>query len=138
MVQQHAIYQGTLRCQATHDPSGVQLITDAPTDNHGLGRSFSPTDLVATALGTCVVTTMAIVAQRHQLELSGTKLVITKEMVTQPVRRIGKLTVHIDVPLDPGSDLRERLEKAAHACPVHQSLHPDVVCDIQIRWGVAG
>jgi putative redox protein len=134
MVTMKAVYQGTLRCNASHDPSGVELVTDAPVDNHGLGRSFSPTDLLATALGTCIVTTMAIVAQRHGVELSGTNLIITKEMVTQPVRRIGKIGVRIDVPVAVSPELRDRLERAAHVCPVHQSLHPDVVCDVQIHW----
>ncbi|MDB4423191.1 OsmC family protein, partial [Rhodopirellula sp.] len=84
-------YTGQLRCEATHGPSGEKLSTDAPTDNGGKGESFSPTDLVATALGTCVMTILGLVAERHDLDLGGTQIQVTKEMITEPVRRIGVL-----------------------------------------------
>src|SRR5271168_3260654 len=99
MVEIAIVYKGELRCVATHQPSNTALMTDAPKDNHGKGESFSPTDLVATALGTCMLTIMGIAAQTMQVDLTGTKVVVHKEMVAQPTRRIGKLTVKIDVPV---------------------------------------
>lgn len=124
------VYQGKLRCTAVHRPSSTELTTDAPVDNHGRGESFSPTDLVATGLGACVMTVMGIVAERHELDLAGTRVHVVKEMVTQPVRRIGALRVTISIPADKAARLsdadRKRLETAAGHCPVHQSLHPDI------------
>src|SRR5215212_3075322 len=135
MVQIDIAYQGELRCQAKHGPSGATFVTDAPVDNMGKGQSFSPTDLVATALGTCMLTIMGIVAQRHNLDISGTKVTVTKEMVTQPIRRIGRLGVTIKVPRDLPEADRKRLENGALTCPVHKSLHPDVEQAISFQWG---
>lgn len=129
------VYQGDLRCEATHGPSGNKLFTDAPVDNHGKGESFSPTDLVATALGSCMMTIMGIVAQRHNLDLRGSTVTVQKEMVQLPVRRIGKLSVQIHVPRDLSPEDRQRLEQAAHACPVCKSLHPDVQTPVTFTWG---
>lgn len=135
MVEISIVYEGQLHCSATHGPSGTVISTDAPKDNMGKGEAFSPTDLVATALGTCIVTTMGIVAQRHNLDLSGTKVRVEKYMVTAPVRRIGRLPVEIHVPRDFSADDRQRLENAARHCPVHQSLHPDVEAPVTFKWG---
>jgi putative redox protein len=134
MVQIDITYQGHLRCQSTHGPSKTTLLTDAPADNMGKGESFSPTDLVATALGTCILTTMGIVAQRNNLDMAGATCSVTKEMVSQPFRRIGKLTVTIHMPKRLSDDDRRRLESAGHACPVHKSLHPDVQAPITFHW----
>jgi uncharacterized OsmC-like protein len=98
-VRINIAYHGELRCTSTHEPSRTELLTDAPVDNQGLGESFSPTDLMATALATCVLTTMAIFAQRHGVELRGATATVEKEMVTDPLRRIGKLTTTVRVPL---------------------------------------
>lgn len=127
-VEIQAIYRGQLHCDATHGPSGVTLSTDAPVDNGGKGESFSPTDLVATALGTCVMTILALVAERHGLDVTGTTVVVTKEMVATPVRRIGRLqtVVTYAAGLQLSESDRNRLESAARKCPVHQSLHPDI------------
>jgi putative redox protein len=129
-VEINVTYQGDLRCSATHGPSKTQLVTDAPVDNHGKGESFSPTDLVATALGSCILTTMGIVAQRHNIDMAGARVHVVKEMVQQPVRRIGELRVRVTFPADKGAKLsaadRTLLENAARHCPVYQSLHPDV------------
>ena len=129
-VEINVAYQGELRCQATHGPSKTQVVTDAPVDNHGKGESFSPTDLVATALGSCILTTMGIVAQRHNIDLSGTRLHVVKEMVQQPIRRIGALPVTLTFPATVAARLsdadRTLLQNAARHCPVYQSLHPDV------------
>ena len=87
-------YVGDLHCEAVHGPSGIRLMTDAPVDNGGKGEAFSPTDLAATALGTCLVTIMGIVAQRHGWDLTGTRVRVVKEMTAVPMRRIGALTRH--------------------------------------------
>jgi putative redox protein len=134
MVEVDIVYNGELRCLATHQPSSTVLTTDAPKDNHGKGESFSPTDLVATALGTCILTMMGIAAQSMQIDLSGTKVVVRKEMVAKPVRRIGTLAVTIDVPLSLGEAQRQKLINVAMTCPVHKSMHPDVQMPIEFRW----
>ncbi len=127
-VEVSAVYQGQLRCVATHGPSGASLASDAPLDNGGTGAAFSPTDLVATALATCVLTTMGLVAQRHGIDLSGTTANVIKEMTQKPVRRIASLATHVVIPAAavPAAADRKRLEAAAHQCPVHASLHNDV------------
>jgi len=134
MVEIDIVYNGELRCLATHQPSSTVLTTDAPKDNHGKGESFSPTDLVATALGTCILTMMGIAAQSMQIDLSGTKVVVRKEMVAKPIRRIGSLAVTIDVPLSLGEAQRQKLINVAMTCPVHKSMHPDVQMPIEFRW----
>ena len=134
MVEIDIVYNGELRCLATHQPSGTVLTTDAPKDNHGKGESFSPTDLVATALGTCILTMMGIAAQSMQIDLSGTKVVVRKEMVAKPLRRIRTLAVTIDVPLSLNEAQRQKLIDAAMTCPVHKSMHPDVQMPIDFRW----
>ena len=126
MVQIDIVYQGELRCEAKHAPSGSTVLTDAPTDNHGRGESFSPTDLVATALGSCMLTIMGIVADRHKLDLTGTKVTVIKEMITEPVRRIGRLPVRIELSRSVSDRELAMLERAALTCPVHHSLHPDI------------
>ncbi len=134
MVEIDIVYNGELRCLATHQPSGTVLTTDAPKDNHGKGESFSPTDLVATALGACILTMMGIAAQSMQIDLSGTKVVVRKEMVAKPLRRIRTLAVTIDVPLSLNEAQRQKLIHAAMTCPVHKSMHPDVQMPIDFRW----
>ncbi len=132
------VYEGQLHCAATHGPSGATLATDAPIDNHGRGESFSPTDLVATALGACVMTIMGIVAERNQIDLTGTRIRVSKEMIQQPVRRIGRLPVIVTIPSDKAAKVaaaeRTKLETAARHCPVHQSLHPDIDSPIEFVW----
>jgi putative redox protein len=135
MVEITTVYNGQLRTTATHGPSGNTLITDAPKDNMGRGEAFSPTDLVATALATCVLTTMGIVAQRNNLDMDGATARVTKEMVSTPTRRIGRLAVTVHMPKALAPEDRQRLENAAHACPVHKSLHPDVDAPITFTWG---
>ncbi len=130
------IYKGDLRTVATHLQSGTSIETDAPTDNQGKGERFSPTDLVATALGTCMVTTMAIKARTLNIDLDGTKLDVTKVMVSDP-RRIGKIIVHVFFPegLVVDDKHKELLERTARTCPVERTLHPDVVLDMEFNWG---
>lgn len=122
MVHIDISYEGGLRTRATHGPSGTTLVTDAPTDNHGRGESFSPTDLTATSLGTCMMTIMGIVAERDGIDLAGLTCRVDKHMVTEPERRIGKLVVSFTMPPLLTVKAREKLERAALHCPVHRSL----------------
>ena len=135
MVSIQVEYQGDLHCKATHGPSGAELSTDAPKDNQGRGESFSPTDLVATALGSCMLTIMGIAARTQDIDISGATATVEKEMTATPPRSIQRLTVRIHVPHSPSLEDREKLERAARACPVHKSLHPDVQIPIEFTWG---
>ena len=120
------IYSGDLRTQATHLASGNTLITDAPVDNNGRGEAFSPTDLVCAALGSCMMTIMGIVARRHDLDLAGTRIEITKIMAADP-RRIAEVILQFTLPANNFTDKdRALLEHAARTCPVALSLHPDL------------
>jgi len=134
MVSLTTIYEGGLRCRATHGPSGTTLITDAPVDNHGKGESFSPTDLVATALGACMMTIMGIVAERHAIDLVGMKAETVKEMSAELPRRISALRTRITLPLPADHPQRQLLEQAAHTCPVHKSLATEIDAAIEFVW----
>ncbi len=136
MVKITGEYQGELHCVATHDPSGNTLVTDAPKDNQGRGEAFSPTDLVATALATCIATTMAIVARKQGVELNGLRYEVTKEMSSDAPRRIVRLATTVWLPIGKTEALEKLLEHAAHHCPVHQSLHPQVEKPIVLHWSV--
>ncbi len=129
-------YEGGLRCSATHGPSRQNLNTDAPVDNGGAGAAFSPTDLVATALGTCMATVMGLVAKRDHLNIEGLQIQILKEMTADPVRRIGSLKTRLV--FRRGAALsatdRAKLEAAARICPVKQSLHPDVKTPVEFVY----
>jgi putative redox protein len=135
MVEIQIGYEGDLRCRATHGPSGSTLATDAPADNMGRGEAFSPTDLVATALGTCMITTMGIVAQRNSIDLRNATARVTKEMTTTGPRRIARLAVTIHIPGEFTDEQKQKLQNAAMTCPVHKSLHPDVAAPVEFRWG---
>jgi putative redox protein len=135
MVSIQLEYEGDLHCRAVHGPSGTVLATDAPKDNQGRGESFSPTDLVATALGSCILTVMGILARTLEIDLAGTTATVGKEMMNAPVRRIQRLSVKINVPHQVSAENKLKLERAAHTCPVHQSLHPDVEKPIEFVWG---
>lgn len=127
MVEINVEYQGSLRCQAVHQPSGRELTTDAPLDNRGKGESFSPTDLVATALASCISTIMAIYADRHDdLDLTGLQIKIEKHMSAEAPRRIAKLPMVINFPLGISQKHRSALEEIVQHCPVHRSLDPKI------------
>lgn len=134
MVQIDIEYRGDLRTQATHVPSGATLVTDAPVDNQGRGEAFSPTDLVATALGSCILTIMGIVAERHGWSLVGARAVVDKRMRTEGERRIAALEVRLVLP--GGFDERQRatLERAALGCPVHRTLGGNVEMPVRFEW----
>ena len=127
-------YLGELRTEATHLQSGKQIITDAPTDNHGKGEAFSPTDLVATALASCMISIMGIKLQGTGKDIKGATSEVTKVMYSEP-RRIGEIHVTIKVPDIQFSDKEKQIMiNAAHACPVAKSLHPDIKQVITITF----
>ena len=130
------IYQGTLRTHCTHQQSGTVIETDAPTDNQGLGERFSPTDLVATALASCMLTIMGIAARTHGISIEGTRTEVEKIMVADPMRRIGEIRIELFFPPEILYEAKEKqiLEKAALTCPVYLSLHPNVKKEIHFHW----
>lgn len=134
MVKVSLRYDGGLRCTAKHGPSGSELQTDAPVDNHGKGELFSPTDLVATALGACMATVMGIVAERHEIDLGGMEIEVIKEMSVNAPRRIARLATTVRIPLPADHPKRVQLEGAALACPVQRSLHPDIENPVEFDW----
>jgi putative redox protein len=134
MVKITGEYQGDLHCSAKHEPSGNTLVTDAPKDNQGRGEAFSPTDLTAAAIGTCMSTIMAIAARKQGVELKGMKFEVTKEMSATPPRRIVRLAAHFWVPLPHTPALATLLQDAAHTCPVHLSLHPSIEKPVIFHW----
>ena len=141
MATIHIDYLGGLRTDCVHLQSGVRIHTDAPLDNQGLGEAFSPTDLVANALGTCIITTMAIFAQRENIDMKGSQLKVTKVMTSQPPRRIARIEIDLvlrasynGTPFIPEQTVRTRLEAITHSCPVAISLHPDIEQRVSLRW----
>jgi putative redox protein len=134
MVRITGEYQGGLHCAAIHEPSGNVLSTDAPRDNQGRGEAFSPTDLVATAFGTCIATTMAIAARKHGVDIAGLKFEVTKEMAPDSPRRVSRLNARFWMPAAARKVPAGVLEKAASTCPVHQSLAPSVEKIIDFAW----
>ena len=137
MVDIYVEYQGDLHCQAEHGPSSAVLVTDAPVDNHGRGESFSPTDLVATALGTCMATVMGIVARKHGYALEGTRLHVKKTMTAAKPRRITELAVEVTFPRSATAsvaDGRTALEQEAHQCPVRLSLLEAIAVPVRFDW----
>ena len=136
MVEIKLTYEGDLHCHAVHGPSGSTLATDAPVDNNGRGEAFSPTDLVATALGACMATVIGIVARRKEIAVEGMKINVRKFMSTDAPRRISRLELDIDVPIAASHPDAKLLESAARGCPVHHSIHPDI--DVVMNWRWSG
>ena len=132
MIKIKIDYEGKLRCSATHGPSGDTFSTDAPDDNNGRGEAFSPTDLVAASLGSCMATVMGIVAQRKEISLEGMKLTVGKHMSEDLPRPISRLEIAIDMPLEESHPDRKALESAALGCPVHHSIHPEI--EVLLNW----
>lgn len=135
MVKMKAIYLGEKHCKVEHEPSHTILETDAPKDNQGRGESFSPTDLVATALGTCILTTIAIVAERDGIDVTNSKMSIEKIMSSNP-RKIESLKTVIDLPRNLPEDYRSKIEATGNNCPVRLSLHPDVKIPVEYRYSI--
>lgn len=136
MVPITVVYEGQLRCLATHDNSGATFHTDAPTDNFGKGESFSPTDLVATALGGCVITTMGIVAKKERMPINidGTRIAIEKHMSFDAPRRIAKLVARLSFPTGISQEYQIRLKEIGDNCPVVKSLNSNIVLDITYNF----
>lgn len=134
MVEINITYEGGLRTRATHGPSKTELLTDAPVDNMGKGESFSPTDLMATALASCIATTIGIVAQRKGIEVTGMRVRTEKHMSSDSPRRIVKLPTTVWLPLPPTHAERQLFENTAHGCPVHQSLRAEIEIPIEFVW----
>jgi putative redox protein len=136
MVQIEVAYLGQLRCSAKHGPSGMTLMTDPPVDNKGRGEAFSPTDLVATALGTCMLTLMGMRAQERGWGLDGTQLSVQKHMTKAGPRRIQRLEVAVRVPHGAKLDAEARgvLEHAAHTCPVRLSVLEAIEVPVSFDW----
>ncbi len=128
------VYLGDLRTEATHLQSGNSIFTDAPVDNHGKGEAFSPTDLVATSLASCMLTIVGITAQAHNFSALGARAEITKIMSAEPPRRIAE--IKIDIFFNEKYDAKQRklIEAAAHSCPVGKSLHPDLIQTINFHY----
>jgi putative redox protein len=135
MVETEITYEGQLRCKAVHVPSGQSILTDAPIDNMGKGEFFSPTDLIAAAMGTCMLTVMGIVANKHKIDMTGATANVIKEMAAAPARRIGTLKVTITVPTALTDEQKKILENAAMACPVHKSISHELHMPVEFKWG---
>jgi putative redox protein len=134
METAHVTYIGNLRTEAVHLRSGNTIITDAPVDNQGKGEAFSPTDLLATSLGTCMVTIMGIAAREHNFNIDGTQIRITKIMAANP-RRVAEIIVEFDFPKNNFSEKEKKfIEHAARTCPSSLSLHPDLIQTIRFNY----
>ena len=133
MHQIEITYTRNLRTQCNHLQSGDKITTDAPVENHGRGEAFSPTDLAAAALGSCLLTIMGIAAKTHGINIDKSIARVTKIMSTNP-RRIGKIITEIDIPYKLDTKEQRVITKAAKGCPVHHSLHPDIEKEININF----
>ena len=134
MVEIKVEYEGELHSRATHGPSQAVLQTDAPVDNQGRGEAFSPTDLLAASLGTCMLTVMGILAKRQGWSLEGARAQVRKHMVESPERRVGRLEVELSFPVGIPESARPLLLRAADTCPVKQSLHSAIEIEVQDHW----
>lgn len=138
MVDIYVEYQGDLHCQAQHGPSGAVLVTDAPVDNQGRGASFSPTDLVATGLGTCMLTVMGILAKKRGYQLEGARVHVKKVMTAELPRRIAELGVEVTLPPSAtrsvAAEARAELERVADQCPVRLSLLAAISVPTRFDW----
>jgi putative redox protein len=132
MVEIKLSYEGDLHCSAIHTPSGNTLVTDAPLDNNGRGQAFSPTDLLATALGSCMATVIGILAKRREIAVEGMNVTVRKFMSDDQPRRIKRLELDLEMPLPGSHPDRKLLESAARGCPVHHSIHPDI--EVAMNW----
>ena len=133
MPTSNVVYKGSLRTVSVHLKSGNEIITDAPVDNNGKGEAFSPTDTVATALASCMLTIMGIKANAMEISIEGASAEVTKTMGVEP-RRITKIDVTFQLPFSFDDKIKKILEKAALTCPVHYSLHPDIEKNVVFNW----
>jgi putative redox protein len=134
MVKILGQYKGELHCTITHEPSSSVIYTDAPKDHAGKGEAFSPTDLIAAALGSCIATVLGIYSRRKGWNLEGMRFEVTKEMMQEPERRIGRLLVQVWMPMGLPIEDRQACERVASTCPVHRSLHPGIEILTMFHW----
>ena len=134
MIELKIDYEGQLHCNATHSPSGSQIATDAPVDNHGKGETFSPTDLLATALATCMATVMGIAADRKGVDLAGMRMTVGKFMSQDNPRRIEKISIEIFMPIAHNHPDRKLLQSTVLGCPVHHSINPEIEVPLTWHW----
>ncbi len=130
MTQIKIVYEGSLRTHSVYEGGQQEIVTDASQE-----KMFSPTDLLAAALGSCVLTLMGIAAERLKVDVTGLRLTLDKEMAKTPSRRMGRIVMHIYCPRSFDPDVQQKLETAGSHCPVHQSLHPDVKQEFFFHWG---
>jgi putative redox protein len=135
MATSKVTYSGSLRTTAIHLQSSTEIISDAPIDNHGKGEAFSPTDLLATSLASCMFTIMGLTAKTHNLNIEGASAEVTKVMATEP-RRVSEIHINFNFPdKETYSDKDKKiLENAAVSCPVYQSLHPNIKKVVDFAW----
>ena len=133
MATSKVTYLGDLRTSSVHLQSGTEIITDAPIDNNGKGEAFSPTDMVANSLATCMLTVMGIKARDLDIDFSGSTAVVTKIMAAEP-RRISEIHITFHMNLATDDKTKTILERTAMTCPVHYSLHPDIKKEIVFKW----
>jgi uncharacterized OsmC-like protein len=133
MVKMSGLYEGEKRCELVHLQSKAKISTDAPKDNNGKGESFSPTDLVASSLGACMLTVMAIAVEKEGYSLKGSRFEVEKQMLNQP-RKIGALKLILFLETNLPLERRSWLEQIGHQCPVRLSLHPEIKVDLQFVY----
>lgn len=134
MVEMRLVYEGDLHTRAVHGPSRAAVETDAPVDNQGRGEAFSPTDLLATSLASCMLTTMGIVSAREGWTMDGATARVEKHMVLEPRRRVGRVVVELEMPAGLPAEARAVLEETARGCPVAMSLADAVEVDLRLGW----
>jgi putative redox protein len=127
-------YEGHLSCRVVHAQSGAVIMTDAPKESHGKGLCFSPTDLVAVALGSCMLTTMGSVAHTLSLDITGTTATVEKEMTNSPTRRVHRLAVRISVPKSLTQEQKEKFDRSVRTCPVQQCLSSSIETSVDFEW----
>lgn len=133
MVTMNIVYQGSLRTNSTHEPSGNSVITDAPVDNKGKGEAFSPTDLLCSSLGSCMLTIMGIKADDLGISIDDTRVVVRKHMSTDSPRRIQQIDVDMEIPHRVSAEHMQSLERSALNCPVAKSIHPDIRVELKMN-----
>ena len=134
MTEINVDYKGDLRCESKHGPSGAIVETDAPVDNNGRGEAFSPTDLLATAMATCMATVIGIAARRKEINLEGMNVKVRKHMSDDQPRRVAKLEVEVYLPIPAGHLEAKLLQSTALGCPVNHSIHPEIEVPITWNW----
>lgn len=134
MVQMTVKYEGGLRCQVTHGPSGHSFVTDAPVDNNGKGEATSPTDLCAAALASCMATIMGMQLEKEGFDLTGMRIEVNKEMSSCKPRRIARLSTEIWLPAKLDDKQKRIAELAAESCPVHHSLSSEIDKPVKFHW----